>query len=72
MDLIVPSWIMTEEVTLVKKDSARQTVCVYVSGGWLPLCLMSTSDFRNFLEHKNEILEKSKELTITLSRTFSD
>ena len=55
---------MTEEVTLVKKDSTRQTVFVYVSGGWSPSHLMSTSDFRNFLEHKNEILEKSKELQL--------
>ena len=64
MDLIVPSWITSEEVTLFKNDRARQTVFVYVSGGWSPSHLMSASNFRNFLEHKNEILEKSKELQL--------
>ena len=64
MDLIVPNWIMPEKVTLVKQDSTRQTVFVCVSGSWSLQQLMSTSDFRNFLEHKNEILEKSKELQL--------
>ena len=55
---------MSEEVTLVKQESTRQTVFVYVSGVWLFRQLMSASDFRNVLEHKNEILEKSKELQL--------
>ena len=59
-----PNWIMSEEVTLVKQDSARQTVFVYVSGGWSSLHSISASNFSNFFENKNEILGKSKELLL--------